>query len=243
MKGLKLSQWVGVVLGAACGLLMLWMVAQRFGLGQGYDALEARVDPVDAALLAPLKQSRHGLPPDAHFAEVQQRPLFNNDRKPTVIKATTTAPPPPPVTALNANLIGTVVAQGRHMALVRDNTTSKVVVLKPGMTMPGELAGWKLVSVDPRSAVFDGGPTSGGQVELKLDVSKSSGPALAPPPVADTATGASPVPPPPAQPPQAAMAQAAPTPADQAAKEAEVRRIIEERRAQMRAEAAKMGGN
>lgn len=238
MKRMSLAQWTGIVLGGLCALLMLLMLAQRLGFGSAYEQPEELVEPLDMALLAPLKLSRHALPPDAHYVQIGQRPLFNNDRKPRVIKPPAPpGPPPPPIVALNATLTGTIVTNGRRLALVRDNTTSKVIVMKPGMPMPGELMGWRLVSVDSRSAIFDGGAQQG-KAELKLDVSKTTGPAPVPPPPVQQAQ----VPPPPGQPPAAPVAQT-PSPADQAAREEEVRRIIEERRAQMRAEAAKMGGN
>jgi general secretion pathway protein N len=240
MKRITLAQWLGIGLGSLCAVLMLLMLAQRFGFGRGYEELDELSEPLDMALLAPLKQSGHALPPDAHYIQVEQRPLFNNDRKPTVVKAPPPAPDAgPPIVALNASLTGTIISNGKRLALVRDNTTSKVIVMRPGMPMPGELMGWKLVSVDARSAVFDGGPMQG-RAELKLDVSKTTGPALAPPP---PPPGQAPVPAP-GQPQLAdQVPPPQPTPADQAAKEEEVRRIIEERRAQMRAEAAKMGGN
>lgn len=244
MKRLTLSQWIGIGLGGLVALLMLLMLAQRLGLGSGYAEPEELVEPLDMALLAPLKQSRHTLPPDAHYIQIAQRPLFNNDRRPKVVKEAT----PPPVdvreiVALNATLTGTLLSNGKRLALVRDNTTSKVIVLKPGMPMPGELMGWTLVSVDARSAVFDGG-ASQGRAELKLDVSKTTGPAP-PQPVVAAPTGqpdGQAAVPPPGQP-VAQVPPPPPSPADQAAREEEVRRIIEERRAQMRAEAAKMGGN
>lgn len=240
MKRLRPSQWVGIALGSLCGLLGALMLAQRFGLGTGYTPLPEATEPLDMALLKPLKQSNHALPPDTHYEVVRQRPLFNNDRKPTPIAAPAAVVAPTIVPPLNAVLTGTIVSNGVRMALVRDNATSKVSVLRAGMPLPGELGGWRLVSVEPRSAIFDGGQANG-RAELKLDVSKTTGPAPAPPP---------PVPGQPPQPAPVAAAQPAPagvpppppTPADQAAKEEEVRRIIEERRAQMRAEAAKMGG-
>lgn len=243
MKRLTVAQWVGIGLGSLCGLLMLLMLAQRFGLGTGYQTLPEATEPLDMALLKPLKQSRHTLPPPGHYLQIEQRPLFNNDRRPgPLFVAKPTEPPPPPIVPLNATLTGTIVAQGQRMALVRDNTTSKVEVLKVGMSLPGELMGWKLVSIEPRSAIFDGGANQG-RAELKLDVSKTTGPAPAAPVVA------TPQPVPQQQPQQANAAGVAvppppppATPADQAAREEEVRRIIEERRAQMRAEAAKMGG-
>jgi general secretion pathway protein N len=242
------AQRLTIILAVVCGLLMLLALALRGGLGRGYALLDDLSEPLDMALLMPLKESRHDLPPDPHFAEIRQRPLFSNNRLP---QAPIKPPPPPdtvPAVPLNATLTGTIVNKGKRLALVRDNNTSKVEVLEEGMSMPGEMMGWTLKTIDARSAVFDGGGAQG-MIELKLDTSKATAGAPPPPPAPSPAMAAQPgttqpgMAPMAATPPQPGMA-ASPTatPADQAAREEEVRRIIEERRAQMRAEAAKQGG-
>jgi len=249
---------MSMILAGLCGLLMLIAVAQRFGLGRGYSLLADAAEPVDMALLKPLRQSNHALPPEPSFDEIRARPLFSATRTPQKIETTAAFKPDdrPPV-PLNATLTGTIVnASGQRLALVRDNNSSKVMVLKEGMSMPGELMGWTLKSIEPRKAVFDGGAGQG-LAELKLDVNKLTGAAPPPPPPMANAALQNPgnpgnpgnnpgqaqmAPQPQAMQPGVQVTAAAPPAADQAAREEEVRRIIEERRAQMRAEAAKQGG-
>lgn len=231
------GQWTTLILGGACGLFALVALLQTFGIGSGYRLLSGEEARLDDDLMQPMQQIEFKLPDFTSYVEIAQRPLFNNDRKPRAIDDTATAvasdaPPPVP---LNATLLGVLIEPERQVAILRDNTSSAVIRVRQGMPLPGDLAGWTLQELEPRKAVFDGGPQQG-TAELKLDMSKTPVAAAAPPP------GMAPPPgtpgaqvPPGGQPPTAAS-----LPADEAARQAEVQRIIEQRRAQMRAEAEKM---
>ena len=139
---------------------------------------------------------------------------------------------------LNAEGETVLIEPERQVAILRDNTSSSVIRVRQGMPLPGELAGWTLQELEPRKAVFDGGPQQG-TAELKLDMSKAPTAAAPPPP---PPPGMAPPPGTPGAqvPPGAQAPTAASLPADEAARQAEVQRIIEQRRAQMRAEAEKM---
>lgn len=230
------GQWMTLILGGACGLLALFALLQTLGIGAGYRLLAGDEARLDADLMQPMQQIEFKLPEFNSYVEIAQRPLFNNDRKPRAIDETagavaTDAPPPVP---LNATLLGVLIEPGRQVAILRDNTSSAVIRVRQGMPLPGDLAGWTLQELEPRKAVFDGGPQQG-TAELKLDMSKTPAAAAAPPPPPPGMA------PPPGQvPPGGVPPTAAALPADEAARQAEVQRIIEQRRAQMRAEAEKM---
>ncbi|GMU43240.1 MAG: hypothetical protein IT479_10470 [Xanthomonadales bacterium] len=228
------GQWATLILGGLCGLLALLALLQTLGIGSGYRLLQDEPAALDEDLKRPMQQIEFKLPEFASYAEVAARPLFTSDRKPRPIDDKATAAPagdaPPPV-PLNATLLAVLIDPALQMAVLRDNASSAVIRVRRGMPLPGELAGWTLQELEPRKALFDGGPQQG-TAELKLDMSKSPT-ASAPPPV-----------PPPGVPPQPPGTPAVPTaaslPTDEAARQAEVQRIIEQRRAQMRAEAEKM---
>jgi general secretion pathway protein N len=192
---------------------------------------------LDEDLTQPMQQIEFRLPAFAQYIEIGQRPLFTNDRKPRPIDTSATAavatdaPPPVP---LNATLLGVLIDPEHQVAILRDNASSAVIRVRQGMPLPGDLSGWTLQELAPRRAIFDGGVQQG-TAELKLDMSKTpAGPPVPPPgmappaPAQAAAPGAQPVGTPP------------PLPTDEAARQAEVQRIIEQRRAQMRAEAEKM---
>ncbi len=235
-----LGQWMTVVLGVVCAVLALIATLQSLGVGSGYRLLAEQQVALDEDLTRPMQQIEFRLPAFAQYIEIGQRPLFTNDRKPRPIDASaataaaTDAPPPVP---LNATLLGVLIDPEHQVAILRDNTSSAVMRVRQGMPLPGDLSGWTLQELAPRRAIFDGGAQQG-TAELKLDMSKTPAgppvppPGMAPPPAHAAAPGA----PPEGQP---AMSPQ-PLPVDEAARQAEVQRIIEQRRAQMRAEAEKM---
>lgn len=238
-----LGQWMTLLLGGLCGVFALIATLQSLGVGSGYHLLDDEQVALDPDLSQPMQQVEFKLPEFAQYYEIAQRPLFTNDRKPRPIDdkasatAATDAPPPVP---LNATLLGVLIDPDHQVAILRDNASSSVIRVRQGMPLPGDLSGWTLQELAPRKAIFDGGPQQG-TAELKLDMSKTPVGAPVPPPgMAPPPPGAAQAQPQPgaAPPPPGTTSQSLPT--DEAARQAEVQRIIEQRRAQMRAEADKM---
>lgn len=232
------AQALTVVLGALCGLLALVAVLQALGVGSGYRLADDEALALEDDLMQPLQQVEFRLPDFSLYMDIAQRPLFNNDRRPRPVELQAAQPAgeaPQPV-PLNATLLGVLVDPALEMVILRDNQTSQVHRVRKGMPLPGELSGWTLRELEARKAVFDGGPQ--GSAELKLDLAKvPSAPPPPPAPVPGVPPNATP---PPGTAMQQAPAQPGQLPADEAARQAEVQRIIAERRAQMRAEAEKM---
>jgi len=244
-----------IALGVSCGVFMLFLLLQRqLGLGSTYSTLPDAPAAVEPAPEAPQNDFKPDMASEMAFLEINDRSLFTQTRTaPTkAAPVVAAAAPEMPKVPLTAQLTGVVITPTRKVALLRSAGGDQTYRLREGMPFPGELAGWRVMQINARSVVFDGG-ASQGQVELKLDVAKGSpmsgNPAGMPfipqvpgnspvPPMSDNskfnsaaismpAAGAPPPPPPPPS-------------ADQAAREMEVQRIIEERRAQMRAEAERM---
>ena len=244
-----------VALGVSCAVMMLFLLLQRqLGLGSTYTTLPDSAGPVELAVEAPQSEFKPDFPSELTFLEINDRSLFTQTRTapakaaPAVAEAAADIPKVP----LTAQLTGVVITPTRKVALLRSAGGDQTYRLREGMPFPGELAGWRVTQINARSVIFDGGANQG-QVELKLDVAKGSPMSGSPsglpsipqvpgnspvPPMSDNskfnaaaivmpASGAPPPPPPPPS-------------ADQAAREMEVQRIIEERRAQMRAEAERM---
>jgi len=228
-------------LGTACGLLALLAVLQSMGVGSGYSLADDSESALEADLTAPMEQMKFSLPEFSQYIEIAQRPLFTNDRKPRPIdpnEGVVAKSDEPPPTPLNATLLGVLIDPTHRVAILRDNASSQVIRVRQGMPLPGELSGWTLTELELRKAIFDGGALQGTS-ELKLDMAKSPTGAPVPPPGAQAAV------PPPGMPLQQAQPGQPPgqpqqLPADETARQAEVQRIIEQRRAQMRAEAEKM---
>lgn len=236
----NVGRLASIVLGVICGLLAVLATMQSLGIGSGYRLSAQSSTALEADLTQPMQQVEFRLPEFAQYIEIAQRPLFTNDRKPRPIDpnegvvAATEGPPPVP---LNATLLGVLLDPEHRVAILRDNASSVVIRVRQGMPLPGDLAGWTLQELEARKAIFDGGAQQG-TAELKLDMAKTPTGAPLPPPGMAPPPGAVIPPPPPGQPVAGMVPQQ--LPADEAARQAEVQRIIEQRRAQMRAEAEKM---
>lgn len=221
----RFSHLLTLVLAGACGLLLLLILLFQLGAGRGYqwwspetvDTLAPR-DQLDRSLLA--------LPAWSEFADVNTRPLFNEDRKPT--------PPAPPETLLhgdapipklNVTLSGIVMTRSLRMAMIVENGKNQSSAIREGHALPGELAAWSLVAVKPRGATFKN--AAGEQVELEL-IAKGNGQKPPPPSSPESQQQAAAAP--------AMLPQAYPSPG-QPAQSAELRERIEARRKQLQEQA------
>ncbi len=231
----RFSHLVTMVLAGTCGLLLLMLLLLQFGAGRGYRWWAAGA----ADALAPsdqLDRSTFKLPAWSEFADVNTRPLFNEDRKPTPPAPPEAAgQPDKPIPKLNATLSGVIITPKLRIAMIVDNgKTTQSTAVREGHALPGDLAAWNLTKVEPRGATFKS--SAGEEVKLEL-IAKGNG--LKPPPPAAPAGAAPPVVPP------AAAADADAKPGRQPEQNTELQQRIEVRRKQLQeqAEKAKQQGN
>lgn len=209
-------------------------VAQRFGLGAGYSLPEA----VRGAPAAPLALNREmfKLPSWGDYAVVLDRPIFNEDRKPTPVSEASASDKPEEATAkpLNATLTSIILTPDVKLAIVKNNDTGESEVVRVGRPLAGEQNGWTLVEVSPRGATFEGQGLGRQALELAVN-EKSAGVQLTPSPAGSNKSATAPA--------NAPASKQAPAPETDAAAQAhaeEIRRRIEERRRQLREEAERM---
>jgi len=225
----RFSHLVTMVLAGACGLLLLLLVLFQFGAGRGYRWWSA--DAADA--LAPndqLDRSTFKLPAWNEFAEVNTRPVFNEDRKPTP-PAPPEAPPGDikPIPKLNATLSGVIITPKMRIAMIIENgKTTQSTAVREGHALSGELAAWSLTKVKPRGATFKS--SAGEEVELEL-IAKGSGLKPPPPPPVGAAL--------PVVPPANAANDAEAKPGRQPEQNTELQQRIEARRKQLQEQAEK----
>jgi len=234
-----------LMLTGVCGFFALLAVLQLFGFGTGYGWLVDSEDKVATAnAVAAIDREPFKLPNENTFSDVQKRPPFNEDRKPTQFADPAPDKPTLPPVALNITLNGVILTPDVHLVMLTDKAKNTPVMIKEGMPLPGDQGGWTLVTIKPRSAIFNDGNS---EVEVELSSAPSPPPSKTPPP-AKAAAGADPktaVPPvvaepnayvPPGTPPPP-IARAPGGPGE--AKVDDLQHRIEERRKQMRDEAAK----
>ncbi|WP_257385679.1 hypothetical protein [Tahibacter caeni] len=223
-------------LAGACGVMALAGVLAWMGAGKGYGWLpETEAPPVTG--VGRIDTEAVVMPPNSEFAEVRQRPIFNEDRKPTPIVETAKDEPPPSV-PLNITLTGVVLTPDVKLAMVRDNAKNEAVSLRIGMPLPGEQQGWTLTEIRARSVVFKNPQDEASEVELEVAPGLTVPPSAKPTaPAAANAAPAPPPVPPPGGAPTTVPGQPPGQPADRAA---ELQQRIEERRREMREQAEKL---
>lgn len=221
-------------LAAACGLFGLLLLLFWAGVGTGFgfdDAGGSARQPLPS--VTSLEEQDVTMPEFGRYAEVSQRPLFSEDRRPLPPdeEGAEEAAAEVPAVPLQVQLTGVMITPDLKVALLRDRTTNQDVSLREGMPLPGNQSAWLLVEVGPRVATFRS--ETGDTVDVELTVAEGSGPPsprFAPP--AGPAAGA-----------QKADAVAAedvasatvPPPADRPADaQADLRARIEARRQQLR---------
>lgn len=173
---LQMQARMTVVLAAACGLSGLLVLLFWLGVGTGYSFLPPDPDASHKLpSLSAIEKQNFQMADYPHFAEITQRPLFSEDRRPIPLdqEQDDGKPEAPPV-PLQVQLTGVIITPDLKMALLKDRMTNKDVNLKEGMPLPGQQATWLLVEIDPRKVVFKNEQDDISEVELS--VSKTNGP-------------------------------------------------------------------
>jgi len=222
-----------MVLASTCGVLFVLGLALQFGIGRGYHWLAPDSDPAAAGATADVDRNAYQLPPQSEFAVIDQRPLFNEDRKPSPDDSSDATPEAPPPSPLNISLTGTMLV-GKpelHVAIIRENGKAQSIALKEGMPLPGDQGAWSLNRVKTRSAIFKS--SSGEEVEVELAVGTPGQR-----PGAPGRPGAAPATPTAGR--AAAPATPLPPAGPETAQAGELQQRIEERRKQMREAAERM---
>lgn len=229
-----LGKKIAVALGGIAGVLALLAAGQGAGIGRGYSLAPPQSAEAEPAPPPALQREAVRMRDWGDYAQVLARPLFNESRAPE-IEETADAGDAPATQPLTLALTGVILTRDLQIALVTDPAKNETERVRIGQPLAGERAGWTLVELKPRAAVFEGAGLGRTELELAVDVQGAAPPAPAPAP----AVAAVPAAAAPAAAPAAPGAAAAQAPGQPASAE-EIRRRIEERRRQLREEAQKM---
>lgn len=155
-----LSTWL---LAAVCGwALLLWLAALA---GMGGRLAEAVPQP-PGALPAPLPPAPDRIGPLGQYAEAAARPLFTEDRRPRAFIASAVSDEAIGSSSFDFVLTGVVISPRVRLAILQPANGGEAQRVREGAT-PDGAPGWRLLSVQPRRAVFD---SPGGQLTLELRV-------------------------------------------------------------------------
>jgi general secretion pathway protein N len=205
--------------------VLVWILAQA-GLGGRYSLHPVDIEQIEALPHPALSRAESALKPFGEYAAVAERPLFNPDRRPTPRGEAGDAGPPPAAAPVELDVVLTsvVLAGDRRIAVIAQRDGSNPQAVRVGESLVGEQSSWRLLELAARHAVFEG---PGGRSRVELRVFDGTG-GQAPTPVS-VAPDAAP----------AGEEQDPNTDQSPESRAEMIRRRIEERRRQMREEAAR----
>lgn len=239
--------------------LLAWILALA--------GMAGRVTPLpdDPSLLQPLPQPRSASPerlgPFGQYAGIGSRPLFSEDRRPQPFSLQPEGEGEAQTNTFEYVLTSVILTPTLRLAIVQPAAGGESIRIRLGDSAE-EAAAWRLVALNPRSAIFEGPEGqrtldlrtfdgTGGQaptpVQATTAEAQAASDAVATQPAAPPAPSAAPIPPPPPKPapPKAAAVSTdapgnvstAPVVQTPEAQMEAIRKRIEARRAQLRREA------
>ncbi len=156
------------------GVLLLLAALQMFGWGQGTASVEA--EAFDLTALNQLEVSddqTSGKIDEQTIVKITDAPLFSFDRTPFVPPEEVDSgidDPTDPVEAepLKAKVTSIIITDQNSYAMVLDEMSNERITLKQGMPLPGEQGLWVVDTINPRAVTF---AAEGKEpVELELEV-------------------------------------------------------------------------
>lgn len=241
-----------LLLGAVCLWALSLLLLAVVGLGSRFPEATNDIKPPPLPVVS-LTRGQSRLGPIGDYLEVGERPLLTVDRRPVAMIAMDGQAG---AAELDVVLTGVLITPRLQLAILTNNSTSTSDRVRVGETVRG--SNWRLVQLEPRKAVLEG---PSGQRVLDLRVFDGKG-GEAPTPIVASASpesaspggdaqGVQPQPqaiakPSPQSPPMPAKPEVAaqlPAQVSQDQQVEAIRRRIEARRAQMRAEAAATSAN
>ena len=221
-----------LLLGAFAGWALLAWVLALAGMGRTLPGGPGGAIPASRIPTLPARDGAPVLGPINQYGEIASRPLFATDRRPHPFSIAAENGQPDAPAAFDLVLTSVLITPQAQIAIVQKPDGSESWRVKVGEA-PDSQPGWHLVSLKPRSAVFQGPE---GEKELPLRVFDGKG-GVAPTATSPAAATTAPAPPPsPVSPPAVAstpMATNATTTPDPAQIE-QIRQRIEARREEMR---------
>ncbi len=161
VDGIAPRTWVLVAI--AGWALLLWLLA-LLGLGGNI----ARLDD-DPALTKALPKLGAASPPRlgplTQYAEISARPLFADDRRPHPFSLQPEGEEGPD-NSFDYVLTSVLITPGLQMAIVQPSAGGDSVRIKLGEAAD-EIPAWRLVALNPRSAIFEG-PEGERSLELRV---------------------------------------------------------------------------
>ncbi len=154
------------------GILLLLAALQLFGWGRGTSALEAEAFDVSTLNKLEVGDSATAVIDDKAIVQITDAPLFSMDRTPyvplEVLEEDPDETPELEAEPLKAKVTSIIITDENSYAMVFDELSRERITLKQGMPLPGDQGLWVVDDIKPRAVTFvaDGEEP----VELELEV-------------------------------------------------------------------------
>jgi len=172
----RLDQVIGIGLAVGSGLLAISAGLLFSGIGSSIDSSE--VEQIEAGEIRPSSAVGYEAPELLAYNEIRDRPLFNENRRPIIDEEEVPEEEPDSGKGeldsvdLEVAINGIIITPSVRIALVTDKKSNKRIRLKEGTPMTGEMAEWTLASIEPRKVVFEN--EFGSAEEIELEVNKKA---------------------------------------------------------------------
>ena len=160
------------------GILVLFLLIssiQMFGWGQGISKVE--LDEESEVVIPSIPKSTALSAKDSKIdnnkilESIKQRPVFSVSREPFVeeeVEDNVTDTDKVEIAELKAKVTSIVITPEQSYAMVLDNTTNKRETYTVGMPLDGEQGGWTINSIQPRKVVFVSEDNKTEEIELEV---------------------------------------------------------------------------
>ena len=167
---------MGQLLVGALVFFLLLSSVQMFGWGQGIDSVELSEDNISTLPAMPkvtnVAEESSNEEKKALMESIYSRPIFSITREPFKELEEVPEGGPgegnPEVTELKAQLTGVVITPEQSYAMILDTDTNERATYKVGMPLEGEQGGWTLDSIQSRKVVFISDDNKTEELELKI---------------------------------------------------------------------------
>lgn len=169
------NNFVGQLLIGALVFFLLLSSVQMFGWGQGIDPVELTEDSSTTLPNMPkaTKLTEENSDEDKKLIMdlIQTRPMFSTTREQFVEALTEVdgiGEESEPVSELKVQLTGVVITPEQSYAMILDTITNQRETYKVGMPLEGEQGGWTLDSIQSRKVVFVSDDDKTEELELQV---------------------------------------------------------------------------
>ncbi len=160
------------------GLLVVFLLVasiQMLGIGQKIATIEVDGDNQSTIPRVPKGINSNEAEDSTDYKKIveniETRPVFSQERKPFVSLVETDETQednPEPIAELKAKLTGIVLTPDQSYAMILDNLTNEREVYRVGMPLDGEQGGWTLTEIQARKVVFTSEDDKTEELELAV---------------------------------------------------------------------------